>query len=120
MAMFSNNNNVAPVARALPAAASTAPAKGGTVVSATGAPMTEEEMRAEIARLAARNRELETHGQRRLTAKVGEKGALSISGMGRFPVTLYKSQWERLRDEVFATGLINEYLALPGLKLKGE
>lgn len=102
-------------ARALPAAQQTR-----TVVNAAGAPMTEAEMRAEIERLAARNRQLETQGQRKLTAKVGDKGALSISGMGRFPVTLYKSQWERLRDEVFATGLINEYLALPGLKSKGE
>ena len=28
--------------------------------------------------------------------KVSEKGALSIYGMGRFPVTLYKEQWLRL------------------------
>jgi len=30
--------------------------------------------------------------------KVSEKGALSIYGMGRFPVTLYKEQWLRLLD----------------------
>jgi hypothetical protein len=28
--------------------------------------------------------------------KVSEKGALSVYGMGRFPVTLYKEQWLRL------------------------
>lgn len=28
--------------------------------------------------------------------KVSEKGALSIYGMGRFPVTLYKEQWLKL------------------------
>ena len=32
----------------------------------------------------------------RLSFKVSEKGALSVYGMGRFPVTLYREQWERL------------------------
>jgi hypothetical protein len=31
-----------------------------------------------------------------LTCKVSEKGALSVYGLGRFPVTLYRGQWERL------------------------
>lgn len=30
--------------------------------------------------------------------KVSEKGALSVYGLGRFPVTLYKEQWEKLLD----------------------
>jgi hypothetical protein len=30
--------------------------------------------------------------------KVSEKGGLSIYGLGRFPVTLYKEQWNRLLD----------------------
>ena len=30
--------------------------------------------------------------------KVSEKGAVSIYGMGRFPVTLYKEQWVKLLD----------------------
>lgn len=34
----------------------------------------------------------------KLTMKVSEKGALSIYGMGRFPVTLYKEQWLKLLD----------------------
>jgi hypothetical protein len=33
---------------------------------------------------------------RAITMKVSEKGALSVYGMGRWPVTLYRSQWERL------------------------
>ena len=33
---------------------------------------------------------------KRLTMKVSEKGALSVYGLGRFPVTLYRGQWERL------------------------
>ncbi len=32
------------------------------------------------------------------TSEVSEKGALSIYGMGRFPVTLYKEQWLKLLD----------------------
>ena len=34
--------------------------------------------------------------ERKLSLKVSEKGALSLYGMGRFPVTLYRGQWERL------------------------
>lgn len=37
---------------------------------------------------------------RKLTLKVSDKGAVSCYGMGRFPVTLYKGQWERLIEEV--------------------
>ena len=37
-------------------------------------------------------------GPRSLSLKVSEKGAVSLYGMGRFPVTLYGSQWERLLD----------------------
>lgn len=39
---------------------------------------------------------LQAKGTSRLTLKVSEKGALSVYGMGRWPVTLYRSQWERL------------------------
>ena len=38
--------------------------------------------------------------QRKLTMKVSEKGALSIYGFGRWPVTLYKSQWVRLIEAI--------------------
>ena len=34
-----------------------------------------------------------------LTYKVSAKGALSVYGMGRFPVTLYAEQWERLDSD---------------------
>ena len=33
---------------------------------------------------------------RKLSMKVSDKGALSVYGLGRFPVTLYRGQWERL------------------------
>ena len=56
-----------------------------------------EELRAEIERLKAENDALKTKTERgTLSLKVSEKGALSIYGMGRFPVTLYKEQWLKL------------------------
>lgn len=54
-------------------------------------------MAAEIARLKAENESLKSKtGGGALRCKVSEKGALSIYGLGRFPVTLYKGQWLRL------------------------
>jgi hypothetical protein len=57
-----------------------------------------EDLKAEIERLKAENENLKnkqsTEGS--LSMKVSEKGALSIYGMGRFPVTLYKEQWLKL------------------------
>jgi hypothetical protein len=57
----------------------------------------EEELKAEIERLRAENETLKkppTRGQ--MTLKVSEKGALSVYGLGRFPVTLYREQWDKL------------------------
>ena len=36
---------------------------------------------------------------RTCSLKVTEKGGLSVYGLGRFPVTLYRQQWERLLDQ---------------------
>lgn len=57
-----------------------------------------EDLKAELARLKAENEALKTKkpGAGTLSMKVSEKGALSIYGMGRFPVTLYKEQWQKL------------------------
>ena len=55
-----------------------------------------EELEAEVARLRAENEALKRPERGRLSLKVSEKGALSVYGMGRFPVTLYKEQWLRL------------------------
>jgi hypothetical protein len=57
---------------------------------------TEEEMKAEIERLRAENESLKKPSRGQLSLKVSEKGALSVYGMGRFPVTLYREQWEKL------------------------
>lgn len=51
--------------------------------------MTKEQL---IARIA----ELEAKKSPKLYAKVSEKGACSVYGMGRFPVTLYDEQWDKL------------------------
>jgi len=56
-----------------------------------------EDIKAELERLRAENEALKskkTGGV--LSMKVSEKGALSVYGMGRFPVTLYKEQWLKL------------------------
>lgn len=58
-----------------------------------------------VAALLARIAALEAAAkatERKLTLKVSEKGALSLYGMGRFPVTLYRGQWERLLDNADA------------------
>jgi len=55
-----------------------------------------DDQQAEIERLRAENERLKKSRDARLAMKVSEKGALSVYGMGRFPVTLYKEQWLRL------------------------
>jgi hypothetical protein len=57
---------------------------------------TEEELKAEIAQLRAENQALQRPARGQLSLKVSEKGALSVYGLGRFPVTLYREQWEKL------------------------
>lgn len=59
--------------------------------------MTDENLREEVDRLKAENEALKQKGRGAPTSmKVSEKGALSVYGLGRFPVTLYKEQWEKL------------------------
>jgi hypothetical protein len=55
-----------------------------------------EEMQAEIERLKAENENLKKPTRGAISLKVSEKGGLSVYGMGRFPVTLYREQWEKL------------------------
>lgn len=59
--------------------------------------MTNDE-RAELERLRAENSALKKTSAKGLSLKVSEKGALSIYGLGRFPVTLYKEQWTKLLE----------------------
>ncbi len=60
--------------------------------------MSEEEMRAELERLHNENASLKKGAATGITMKVSEKGGLSVYGMGRFPITLYKEQWLKLMD----------------------
>lgn len=53
-------------------------------------------MKAEIERLTAENAELAKKRQIKPTLKVSAKGALSLYGFGRFPVTFYKETWLKL------------------------
>lgn len=58
--------------------------------------MTDQNAQAELERLRAENARLKQGQDRELSFKVSVKGALSVYGLGRFPVTLYKEQWQRL------------------------
>ena len=60
--------------------------------------MAEEDLQAELEKLRAENDALKKASSKELSMKVSEKGALSVYGLGRFPVTLYKEQWIRLLD----------------------
>lgn len=60
--------------------------------------MSDEALKAELERLRNENAALKKGAATGISMKVSEKGALSIYGMGRFPVTLYKEQWLKLMD----------------------
>jgi len=60
--------------------------------------MAENDPQTEIERLRAENERLKRGASRGVTLKVSEKGGLSVYGLGRFPVTLYKEQWLKLLD----------------------
>jgi hypothetical protein len=57
-----------------------------------------EDMKAELDRLRQENAALKQGASKGVSMKVSEKGGLSIYGLGRFPVTLYKEQWTKLLD----------------------
>jgi len=60
--------------------------------------MSDEDMKVELERLRAENEALKRSSSKGLSLRVSEKGAVSVYGLGRFPVTLYKEQWLRLLD----------------------
>jgi hypothetical protein len=57
-----------------------------------------EDLKTELERLRAENEALKRSSSKGLSLRVSEKGAVSVYGLGRFPVTLYKEQWLRLLD----------------------
>jgi hypothetical protein len=58
----------------------------------------DDDVQAELERLRAENAALKARGPRGVSLKVSEKGGVSVYGLGRFPVTLYKEQWAKLLD----------------------
>jgi hypothetical protein len=82
---------------------------------------TNEDMQAELERLKAENEALKASNKRTgsISMKVSEKGAVSVYGLGRFPVTLYQEQWLKL------LGMVEEIKQFieenkSRLKVKGE
>ncbi len=62
--------------------------------------MSDEDLRGEVERLRAENERMKRTASRGTTLRVSEKGGVSVYGLGRFPVTLYKEQWLKLLDMV--------------------
>jgi len=58
--------------------------------------MADDDVQAELARLRAENEALKQRRNSAISMKVSEKGAVSVYGLGRFPVTLYQEQWRKL------------------------
>jgi hypothetical protein len=61
-----------------------------------GCMTTDEQLMKEIEKLRAENEALKRSASRELSLRVSDKGGVSIYGLGRFPVTLYKEQWLRV------------------------
>lgn len=73
--------------------------------------MSDDDLKNELERLGDENAALKNGAATGITMKVREKGGLSIYGMGRFPVTLYKEQWLKLlgmSDDIRAFIVANE------------
>jgi len=60
--------------------------------------MSDDSLREELERLRSENAALKKTSAKGISMKVSEKGGLSIYGLGRFPITLYKEQWTKLLD----------------------
>ena len=79
--------------------------------------MQDDDLRAELERLKAENERLKTQGSRGVSLRVSEKGGVSVYGLGRFPVTLYKEQWTKLLD---MSDEIRQFIAANQSKLKSK
>ena len=79
--------------------------------------MSDEDLRAELERLRRENQALKKGAAKGVSMKVSEKGGLSIYGLGRFPITLYKEQWTKLLD---MADEIREFLVAHDAELKAK
>lgn len=77
----------------------------------------EQDLKAELERLKAENEALKNRSSKAVSIKVSEKGGVSVYGLGRFPVTLYKEQWIRLLD---MTNDIRSFIKENESKLKAK
>jgi hypothetical protein len=80
--------------------------------------MSDDDLKNELERLRKENAALKKGTATGISMKVSEKGGLSVYGMGRFPITLYKEQWLKLldmSDDIRAFIAVNE----DTLKAKG-
>jgi hypothetical protein len=76
-----------------------------------------DDTRAELERLRAENERLRQAAARGGSIRVSEKGGVSVYGLGRFPVTLYKEQWLRLLD---MADEIREFIREHAARLKSK
>lgn len=76
-----------------------------------------DDERAELEKLRAENAKLKATPAPALTLKVSDKGGLSLYGMGRFPVTLYKEQWLKILN---MADTIRAFIAANDSKLKAK
>jgi len=79
--------------------------------------VSDDDLKAELARLKEENELLKARSVRGTSLKVSEKGALSVYGLGRFPVTLYKEQWQKLLE---MTDEIRAFLKENDARLKSK
>lgn len=73
--------------------------------------------KSELEQLRAENERLKKQANKPLTLKVSEKGGVSVYGLGRFPVTLYKEQWVKVLD---FGGQIRTFIDVNDASLKGK
>ena len=76
-----------------------------------------EDIQAELERLRAENESLKQKRNTSVSMKVSEKGAVSVYGLGRFPVTLYQEQWTKL---LALSGEIKSFIEENKSKLKAK
>jgi hypothetical protein len=79
--------------------------------------MADDALQSELERLKAENAALKAQATRGVSIKVSEKGGVSVYGLGRFPVTLYKEQWAKLLD---MAGEIRAFITAHEAELKSK
>jgi hypothetical protein len=79
--------------------------------------MADEELKTELERLRNENSALKKGALSGVRMKVSEKGVVSIYGMGRFPVNLFKELWLKLLD---MSDEIRAFIAANEARLKAK